>query len=400
MPPKPFTFSRTRVRVGLVSTHIAPARGYGGIAECTARVAAAWAAAGRSFALCASDASEDRPLRSDQVNLPAATPVRLYRAMLWPRWGLGLGALPAVFATCRQAEAVYVNGVGTWPTSLAGLTCRLLGRPYVVAAHGGLMPGHVEHIRKRKPLKWLFYKMITLPTLAKARAIHACSRLEADGVRALLPAAPVFVEANPIDMAEWPLSPPRSPDGGLVVAYVGRLSPEKGVLPFLQAWAAARGPRDRLLIAGGGGGRYAAQTAEAAAALGSAGAGPAVEIRGYLPADGVRALLAECDFAVLPSAMGSGGLRENFGVAVIEALAVGRPVLANRGMAWDDLEDLGAGLLFSPDAVGVRRVLERARRLTADDRAAMAAAGRRLVEERCASGMIADNIWRAVTGEA
>ncbi|WP_431860959.1 glycosyltransferase [Azospirillum sp.] len=382
-------------RVALVTTHIAPAVGYGGIAESTARIAGAWAAAGRPFALCASDASEGTPhLRPAEVGLPAAVPVHLYRAHGWKRWGLGIGAAPEILRVCRQAEAVYISGIATWPTSLAGLACRMLRRPFVVAVRGGLMPGHIEHIRRRKPLKWLFYRMVTLPTLTMARAVHATSTVEADGVRDLLPTVPVAVVPNAVDLREWPPLPPRAHDGRRVTGYIGRLSPEKGILPFLRAWLATRRPGDRFLVAGSGDGSYAAEFARLAAS-----ANGAVELRGYLRPDGVRALLAESDLVVLPSGLGEGGLRENFGNAVVEALASGRPALVTRGMAWDDLEEEGAGLVFAADASGARSAMERAQALSVERLAAMGAAARRLAADRYALAPVADRLWRLVTEE-
>ena len=91
--------------VAIVVTHIAPARGYGGIAECTARVAQAWGEAGHEVILCASDASEGAPLRPDELGLPGRVSPVLYRARGWPRWGFGLGALPAIW-TGRPASSV------------------------------------------------------------------------------------------------------------------------------------------------------------------------------------------------------------------------------------------------------------------------------------------------------
>ncbi|NYZ17523.1 glycosyltransferase [Azospirillum sp. RWY-5-1] len=391
-------------RVCLVATHTAPALGWGGIAENTARLARAWAAAGRPFALCVSDGSEGPSLTAAAVarhlGLPsgggpggeAEVPIHLYRAWGWKRWGFGPGALPALYRACRDAERVYVNGVATWPTSLAVLVCRWLGRPYAVAVHGGLMPGHVDHIRRRKPLKWLFYRLITLPGLRAARAVHATAAVEADGVRALLPGARVVDIPNALDPADWPPLPPRTPDGGRVLCYIGRLSPEKGILPFLRLWLEERGPRDRLIVAGSGGGEYGAAVERLAA-----DADGAVELCGYVDHAGLLDALARSDLVVLPSGLGEGGVRENFGYAVIEGMATGRPALVNRGMAWDGLEAEGAGLLFDPDPQSARAAIRRALALAPDELAAMAAAARRVVERDYRLEVVAERVWRMVT---
>ncbi|HYE50108.1 MAG TPA: glycosyltransferase [Azospirillaceae bacterium] len=381
--------------VALVSTHVAPAKGFGGIAECAARQAHAWSAAGRRFVLCASDASIGAPLAAGQVGLPPPVGVRLYRTWKWPRFGFGPGAVAAVFASCREAQAVYVNGVGTWPTTLAQLTCLALGRPMVVGLHAGLMPAHVEIIRRRKPLKWLYYRLLTLPALRRARALHLTSALELEGLDALVPGVPRHIVGNGLDLDAWRPLPPRTPDGGLTLCYVGRLSPEKGIGAFLGIWLRQRGPRDRLLIVGGavdtGPDPYARSVMAAVA-----GAGGAVEMHPYLDAEGVRRQLARSDMLVLPSGLEGGDLRENFGNVVAESLACARPVLLPSNLAWDRAEADGFGLLFPPDAAGAAEALRRAAALGPADLARMAAAGRAYAERHLDIRVTAEALWRVL----
>lgn len=377
--------------IGIVATHIAPARGFGGIAEATARMAKAWAEKGHGIILCAGDGSEGQPLVASDIDLPATASVHLYHAYGKPGFAFGHGAVPALLRTCFKADIVYISGVATWPTSLAGLLTRLLRRPYVLAVHGGMMEGHVDFIRHHKPFKWLFYRLITLPTLRRARLVHVTAELEAAGVRLLAPEVPLAIVPNAVDLAAWSLLPPRPSGPGRVLAYVGRLSPEKGILPFLESWMKVRRPDDRLLIAGSGQGPYAAAVAALAAR-----AGGAVEMPGYLTAAGVRDLLARADMLVLPSGLGQGGLRENFGIAVIEAMASGRSVLVSRGMAWDDAAQRGYGLVFDPTSAGTEAGIAAAAALKPDQLAAMGQAARREVENRYGSSQVAAQLWDAI----
>jgi glycosyltransferase involved in cell wall biosynthesis len=393
--------SSAAVKTAIISTHVAPAKGVGGIAESVARLARAWADAGRSFSLCAGDASlGGPPLRREDVSLPAHVPVRLYRARLWPRFGFGLGAVAAIWRTCRAADTVFINGIGTWPTTLAQLCCLLLRRPMLVALHAGLMPAHVAIIRARKPHKWLFYRLLTLPALRRARAVHVTAPLEREGLDRLIPGVPVVEIPNGVDPRLWTAQPPRPNDGGpggggpnddgLTLCYVGRLSPEKGILRFLRAWRRVRGPSDRFLIVGGGEGAYAAAVAQEAAQ-----AGAAVELTGELDGAGVRAVLARADMLTLPSGLEDGDLRENFGNAAAEALACARPVLIPRGLAWDMAESEGFGVLFDPDDAGIADGIERARSLSPTERAAMGRRGRDYVERRLNIKDTAERLWRA-----
>jgi len=379
--------------VALIATHIAPARGFGGVAESAAALARAWRRRDRSFIVAASDGSMGRPIGIADPGLAAPVGSRLYRAHWNVRWGFGLGAPTALWTVCRSARAVYICGIATWPTTLAALFCRLLGRPYVVAPRGGLMPDHTDLIRRERPLKWLYYRLLVFPALRHARAVHSTSDPERDGVLALLPGLRVEVVPNGVDIDFWRCPPSARTEGaGTRFCYIGRLSREKGILRFLELWLRCRGPNDRLSILGGGDGPYADSVRRLALS-----AGPAVIMAGQGGREEVRRVLAESDFAALPSGLDAGGLRENFGNAAAEALAAGRPVLARRGLAWDGLARTGAGILFEGSDESVMAAIREAAGLGDDAYAAMAEAARRYAERVLEAGSVADRLWDIVT---
>jgi glycosyltransferase involved in cell wall biosynthesis len=386
----------TRPDVVLIATHIAPARGFGGVAESAAALARAWAQQERRFSVAASDGSCGPSITPADVGLPQSTPVRLYRAHWAMRWGFGLGAPVALWKACREASTAYVCGIATWPTTWAYVCCRLLGRPYVAAPRGGLMPAHVAHIRRHKPLKWLFYLLFVLPALRRARAVHAAGDPERDGVRALLPDVRVEVIPNGVDIAFWRAPPRRRAAGdGVRFCYVGRLSPEKGILSFLRVWLAARSPGDSLTIVGDGDGDYADAVRRTAQSSGGAAV-----MAGVTDRSGVRAALAACDFVVLPSGMEAGDVRENFGNALAEGLAVGRPALVVRGLAWDELAATGAGILFDPTDDGAGAAVRQAGAISLDAYAAMAAAASAFAASRLDLDVAAARLWRVVAPRA
>ncbi len=74
-------------------------------------------------------------------------------------------------------------------------------------------------------------------------------------------------------------------------------------------------------------------------------AGPTVEFLGYVPDDELPALMARCKAFLFPGA-------EDFGIAPVEAMAAGRPVIAYAyGGALDTVIVGKSGLLFHEQTV-------------------------------------------------
>lgn len=381
-----------RVELAVIATHLAPAVGYGGVAESTTNLVRAWAAEGRSVLVCASDGSTVGRVDPRSVCPDHDVEIRLYRAHWFKRWGFGLGALGRVARACWRAETVYISGIATWPTSLGALCALLFRRRYVVAPRGGLMPAHVREIRRTKPHKWLFYSWITLPTLARARQIHAASSLERDGVRRLLPKAEVVVVPNGVDTTVWARTKFRALEPGLVWCFVGRIAPDKGILRFLRIWARLRRPDDWFLLVGDGPGQYYQEVRDLATEC-----RPMIQLLGYRDRAGVREALAACHLLVLPSGI-EGGERENFGNVVAEVLAVGRPAMVAKGLAWDFIEDAGIGVLFERDDAAIMRAIRRVQAWREDRYGAMCGAARQYAEDRLDLRRMAHVLGEIVTG--
>ena len=116
-------------------------------------------------------------------------------------------------------------------------------------------------------------------------------------------------------------------------------------------------------------------------------------LTGWLEREQVRRQMALSDFVVLPSGLENGDMRENFGNAAAEALALGRPVMVTRGLAWDDLDSFGAGLVFDPDDGSVLAAIERAQALGVDGRVAMARAAGDYARRHLSIDQTATRFW-------
>jgi alpha-1,6-mannosyltransferase len=151
--------------------------------------------------------------------------------------------------------------------------------------------------------------------------------------------------------------------GQTLLVHCGRLSPEKKPQRSLNTLATLRasGMSARLVVAGDGPLRRRLERHAVRHAL-------PVTFAGFLPdRTGLAALLASADVAIAP------GPAETFGLAALEALACGTPVVVSAESALPEVVgDAGASVAGEDLAAGVIAVLgrpERARRVAARARA-------------------------------
>ncbi|MGZ4998916.1 MAG: glycosyltransferase family 4 protein [Methylomonas sp.] len=379
---------------GIVTTHVPPAKGYGGVSVTCGVLTKAWAERGHKMTLVAADESIAGRLRPDDVRLGEEVDVDLYHCYGFRRWGFGLGAIPKLLKLVLRAPVVYIHGIATWPSTLAALFCCLLRRPFMVAVHGGLMPEHVDLIRREKPHKWLFYRWLTFPTLHRAIAVHCTSHTEAQGVRNVLGddarilLVPNGIDSRDIKVANYPAGE------GMQLCFLGHVQQEKGINAFIRAWLKIRHSADRLVIAGRSvDGAYFEEFQQLVEQ-----AQGAIVYCGYLERNEVMALLAASHFLVLPSGLEeAGGMRENFGNVVAEAMAAGRPVLVARGLAWDHLEAMGAGFVFDRNEESVCKALRNAQALDSMGWERMSWSGRHYVEQQLDPVKLGDQVWQVLT---
>jgi len=162
------------------------------------------------------------------------------------------------------------------------------------------------------------------------------------------------------------------------VAYLGRINWKKGLDRLIRAWAHVGGAD--LVVAGNDEDGYRPTLDQLAAAEGVA---ERVRFVGVLDEEQKWALLRAAELLVLPS------YGENFGNVVLEAMAVGCPVIvtADVGLA-DAVQRSGAGVVTDgePEALGctINRLLE-----DAPGRAAMGRRGRAIVQDRYTWGAVA-----------
>lgn len=156
-----------------------------------------------------------------------------------------------------------------------------------------------------------------------------------------MPPGSVDVVYNGVgDAPEAAAASPSSNSGGPVTAlFVGRLVEQKNVPVLLRAMKRLGDTNTelRLLVAGDGPLRALCEETIARLQIGDR-----VELLGER--SDVPALMSAADFVVLPS------LREGLSNVILEAMMVGRPVIASAvGGSVELVEQMGSGLLFHSD---------------------------------------------------
>ena len=146
--------------------------------------------------------------------------------------------------------------------------------------------------------------------------------------------------------------PGPAPTPGRGGVYVGRLSEEKGVATLLTAWRAIRDTP--LVVVGDGPERSNLESRASALDL------TGVRFAGTLDTDACLQVMRQAAFLVFPSEW-----YETFGRTLMEAFALGRPVVASRlGAAAELVTDEETGLLFDPG--NAHHLARQVRRLMAD----------------------------------
>lgn len=192
-------------------------------------------------------------------------------------------------------------------------------------------------------------------------------------------------------------APPIDPRSQTLVT-VGRMGPEKGSLILLEAFGAAlaelgeRAPRARLVFVGDGPMRSVVE--RRAAQLGIA---DRIVMDGWQAEEGVRRRLVECRAFVLPSFI------EGLPVVIMEALALGRPVIATYVGGVPELVFPGRNgwLVPAGDPASTRQAIIEALTTPVERLHAMGAAGRDIVTDRHNSALEAaklDELLRRYAG--
>ncbi len=270
-----------------------------------------------------------------------------------------------------RADIVHLHSLYLFHTWATALLCRRFGVPYLLRPHGTLDPFLWKRHRGRKAvLETLFQNRV----LREAASLHYTAEEEMRLAKPYAQGNRGVVVPNGLDLAQYAELPAAGsfcaahPEIGdrRIVLFLSRLNFKKGLDILVPGFAqAAKRHADlHLVIAGPDDGMETAARGWVAAE----GIGDRTSFVGMLDHKAKLAAFRDAAMFVLPS------YSENFGIAIVEAMACGVPVaISDKVNIWREIQEAGAGLVGPADVETVTQQIER----LAADPASAAEMGRR-----------------------
>jgi glycosyltransferase involved in cell wall biosynthesis len=267
-------------------------------------------------------------------------------------------------------DAIISHGLWRYNSRATRLAARSAGRPYFVFPHGMLDPWFKRYYPVKHLKKCLFWWMTEYAVLRDATAVlftceeeRLLARESFRPYRCVERVVPLGTSAPPENKEDQQKAFSQAfPDlrNKRVILFLGRLHEKKGCDLLLRAFLNLLESKPRtlwrdlhLMMAGPCSHPDYLKLLKQLAGSCDALSPGSVSFPGMLSGDLKWGALRRAEVFVLPSH------QENFGIAVVEALACGTPVLISRPVnIWREIESSGAGLVDSDTVEGCSRLLE------------------------------------------
>jgi len=280
----------------------------------------------------------------------------------------------------RDFDRVIVHGIWQHQSFATWRQFHRSATPYYVFPHGMLDPWFKRTFPRKHLKKWLYWPWAEYRVLRDAAAVIFTSEEERLQARESFwlykcneRVSPLGIEppadslgARDIFLLKYPQLRNRP-----TLLFLGRLHPKKGCDMLIDAFP--RGSDFALVLAGPDQIGWEHELRRRI----DVDLAKRVIFPGMLEGEMKQGAFAVADAFILPSH------QENFGMAVVEALAAGVPVLiSNRVNIWREIEADGAGFVEGDDLTGTTRLIERWRDAPLPQREQMRANARKCFANR------------------
>lgn len=241
------------------------------------------------------------------------------------RWFLMLKEF-RVFLENENPDIVHINGIWTPQNWGFQKVAQELGIKVILSPHGMLESWILEHNSWKKKIALFLFQN---KAIKRVDHIHATAQMEKESIRTLGFNNDITIIPNGIDLSD--VKEIKTNYEAKKIVFLSRIHPKKGIEILLEAWRNCNTEGWTLEIAGNGDLDYIDNLIQSAQDMKN------VHFVGALYGEAKWNFLRSADVMVLPTHS------ENFGIVVVEALAIGIPVVTTTGTPWEDLESYNCG---------------------------------------------------------
>ncbi|WP_392479049.1 glycosyltransferase [Nostoc sp. C110] len=255
-------------------------------------------------------------------------------------------------------DLLHVHAIFSYPSTVAMAIARFQGVPYIVRPLGQLCEWSLQQSSRKKQI---YLQLIEKANLNSSKSIHFTSKQEQQEASQLNLSSPSFILPHGVDipninpnarqhLREYLNLPADEP----IVLFLSRLHPKKGLDYLIPALGKLSDYRFTFVLAGSGDPNY---ESEIQSLLAINNIHNCTHLAGFVKGEIKDLFLQGADLFALTS------YSENFGVAVLEALSAGIPVIVTPGVALANLvaqENLGYVAEFDITAIAaaIQQVLD------------------------------------------